>query len=171
MKEIGPKILEFNGVPAFVVLRYDEYQRLIAMASASAIKSAAADWSPAGTIDSNVDDDLLTPTTDLAALHAVQAPPESLIPDDNLIPHDVVVAAVHNHWSLARAWREYLSLNQATMAERVGVSVSDYVTMELEFARLSPATRERLAEGLGVGLQQLVMRRRRRRRKDYDEGL
>lgn len=167
MKEIGPKILEFNGVPAFVVLRYDEYQRLLAMASGSSAQSA-------DTVNFLTDvqpievDDLVTPATDRAGLPTLEAPSYSSLSHDGLIPHEVVVAAVHNHWSLVRAWREYLGLNQQIMADRLGISVPDYEAMELEFARLPQSSRELLADGLGIGVQQLVAGGRRRRRKDYE---
>lgn len=166
MKEIGPKILHVDGVPAFVVLRYDEYQRLLELASASPAR-------PAGMVDPVLvgmlaNDELTTPSTDPTMLPAIGKCERPRIPADGLIPHEVVVAAVHNHWSLARAWREYLGLNQLSMAQRVGVSVSAYANMETEFSRLSQASRERLADALGIGLDQLVTRRRRLRRQDYE---
>ena len=166
MKEIGPTVLHVDGVPAFVVLRYDEYQRLLKLASASPAR-------PAGIVDPELvgllaDAELTTPSTDPALLPAIAESQRPRIPADGLIPHEVVVAAVHNHWSLARAWREYLGLNQLTMAQRMGVSVSAYTNMETEFSRLSQASRERLADALGIGLDQLVTRRRRLRRQDYE---
>ena len=166
MKEIGPNILHVDGVPAFVVLRYDEYQRQLELASASPAR-------PAGTVDPALasmlaDDDLTTPSTDPTLLPSIDESQRPRIPESGLIPHEVVVAAVHNHWSLARAWREYLGLNQLTMAQRVGVSVSAYTNMEAEFSRLSPASRVSLADALGIGLEQLVSRRRRLRRQDYE---
>ena len=168
MKGIGPHILEVNGVPEFVVLRYDEYQRLLAMASTSPALSVNATRAPSDCPGPPGHDNLVTPTTDRSALPASSEPSWSPLSDDGLIPHEVVVAAVHNHWSLVRAWREHLGLSQQIMAQRLGVSVSDYDAMELEFARLAPPTRERLARGLGIGSEQLVTRRRRRRRTDYE---
>ncbi|MGE8453765.1 MAG: helix-turn-helix domain-containing protein [Pseudomonadales bacterium] len=156
MKEIGPTVLHVDGVPAFVVLRYDEYQRLLKLASASPAR-------PAGIVDPELigllaDDELTTLSTDPAMLPVIGESQRPRIPADGLIPHEVVVAAVHNHWSLARAWR----------AQRMGVSVSAYTNMETEFSRLSQASRERLADALGIGLDQLVTRRRRLRRQDYE---
>jgi len=166
MKEIGPNILYVDDVPEFVVLRYDEYQRLLELASTSPAR--LADISPAGGQHPAPDDDLTTPATDRSALPSCDASLRPRIPPDGLIPHEVVVAAAHNHWSLARAWREYLGLNQLIMAQRLEVSVSEYVTMEMEFSRLSPASKERLADGLGIGLDQIFVRRRRLRRKDFE---
>lgn len=166
MKEIGPKVLHVDGVPVFVVLRYDEYQRLLELAAASPARPADISTSLNEGEFSAVAD-LTTLQTDRTALPSTDSPGPR-IPADGLIPHEVVVAAVHNHWSLARAWREYLGLNQATMAQRLGVSVSAYVTMETEFSRLPPPSRERLADGLGIGIEQIFVRRRRLRRKDYE---
>lgn len=166
MKEIGPKVLHVDGIPVFVVLRYDEYQRLLELASASPARPPDTSNAPTGRLPAAADD-LTTPHTDRTALPPTEST-RPRIPGDGLIPHEVVVAAVHNHWSLARAWREYLGLNQLTMAQRLGVSVSTYVAMETEFSRLPPPSRERLADSLGIGLEQIFVRRRRLRRKDYE---
>ncbi|MEN4919729.1 helix-turn-helix transcriptional regulator [Achromobacter spanius] len=168
MKEIGPQILYVDDVPEFAVLRYDEYQRLLELACASPARPADISNPPADGQHPAADDDLTTPATDRSALPLCDESVRPRIPPDGLIPHEVVVAAAHNHWSLARAWREYLGLNQLTMAQRLGVSVSEYVTMEMEFFRLSPTSKERLADGLGIGLDQIFVRRRRFRRKDYE---
>lgn len=165
MKEIGPKILHVDGKPAFVVLRYDEYQRLLELASASPARSAGIDDS--AMVATLADGGLTTPSTDPALVSSIDDLQRPRIPGKGRIPHEVVVAAVHNHWSLARAWREYLGLNPLSMAQRVGVSVTAYTTMETEFFHLTPASRERLADALGIGLDQLVTRSRRLRRKDY----
>lgn len=165
MKEFGPKILDVNGEPVFVVLRYDEYQRLLALASAP---SVAAEMTPSEEHQPLPNlDGLTTASTDLAELlpPSVFLPPH--VPANGLIPHEVIEGAVHNHWSLTRAWREYLGITQLTMAQRLGVSVNSYEIMEFEFARLSQSSLERLAAGLGIGLEQLVTRPRRLRRKDY----
>lgn len=168
MKEIGPKVLHVDGVPAFVILRYDEYRRLVDLASASPARMADTSNSPVGDHHAAVEGDLTTSSTDPSSLPPVEDAERQRIPANGLIPHEVIVAAVHNHWSLARAWREYLGLNQSTMAQRLDVSVSAYVTMETEFSRLPPGSRERLANGLGIGLDQLVERSRRLRRKSYE---
>ena len=164
MKGIGPQILEVDGVPEFVVLRYDEYQRLLALAAASSARGI--DVEDAGINDEPllIGDDLTTPTTDRSALSLPEEISYPPAPDDGLIPHEVIVAAVHNHWSLVRAWREYLGLNQLAVAQRLGISVSEYEQMEGEFEPLRSPRRERLAQGLGVKEQLLVPRRRRLRR-------
>lgn len=149
MEDIGPKFLQIDGVPAFVILRYEEYRRLLTLAAASR---------------TTPDECATTPCTDSVALHD---PSDNLHPPalkDGLIPHDVIVAAVHNHWSLVRAWREYLGLNRLTLAQRLNVSVQEYGEMEDMYAPLPPSKRERLAKSLGIQFEQLVPRRRRLRR-------
>lgn len=164
MKEIGPKILHVDGVPAFVVLRFAEYQRLLELAAASPARPVDASSPPAGDHHRATEDELITPSTDRSALPIRDESAQPRIPLNGLIPHEVVSAAVHNHWTLARAWREYLGLNQLALAQRLGVSVSSYLTMETEFARLPATSRERLADGLGIEVEQLVSRPRRLRR-------
>lgn len=163
MNKFGPKILEVNGIPEFVVLRYDEYQRLLGLAAAS---SRVAELEVARMEDAPLSDGdaLTTPTTDRSALRLPEAISSPPAPHDGLIPHEVIEVAVHNHWSLVRAWREYLGLNQLAVAQRLGISVSEYEQMEGEFEPLRPPRRERLAQGLGVQEQQLVPRHRRLRR-------
>lgn len=161
MKEIGPKVLKVDGVPVFVVLRYDEYQRLLALASSSSIWSGE-ELTDEELTDAHSKDDLVTSTADLSGLPSFGDEAQVQILRDGLIPHDVVVAAVHNHWSLVRAWREYLGLNQLTMAQRLGVSVEVYVSMESKFSQLPLPSKIRLADGLGIDVQQLVSGGRRR---------
>ncbi|WP_313620708.1 helix-turn-helix transcriptional regulator [Achromobacter sp.] len=167
MKEIGPNVLHVDGVPVFVVLRYDEYQRLLKLASASQARPPSIAESPHASQASVAEDSLTTPSTDPTELPFVEETGRPRIPIGGLIPHEVIVAAVHNHWSLARAWREYLGLNQLALAQRLDVSVSSYLTMEAEFSRLPPTSRERLADGLGIGVEQLNSRPRRLRRTEY----
>lgn len=149
MKDIGPKFLEIDGAPAFVILRYDEYRRLLNLA-------ATAQITP--------DESVTAPCIDSPPL---PDPGDNLYPAAlkyGLIPHDVIAMAVHNHWSLVRAWREYLGLNQLTLAQRLNVSVQEYGEMEDLSAPLHVSKRESLAKCLGIQFEQLVPRRRRLRR-------
>jgi DNA-binding XRE family transcriptional regulator len=167
VNETGPTILQVDGVPAFVVLRYDEYQRLLKLASASPAR-------PSEVVGASVErwpaaqNDQPQGASSGVRVPAFDNQTAALIPANGFIPHEVVVAAVHNHWSLARAWREYFGLSQQDVAKRMGISVCAFASMETEFYRVAPLTRERLAEGLGIGLDQLVSRQRRLRRKDYE---
>lgn len=164
MEELGPTFLEFNGVPAFVVLRYDEYQRLLALAAPSPLK--LFEYDPATRMGelSTILDGLTTSSTDRATLSSPLATPDRPAPNDDLIPHDVVVAAVHNHWSLVRAWREYLGLKQVTLAQRLNVTIPQLEQLEVQHVSLRPPIRQWLADGLGIRYEQLLPRRRRLRR-------
>lgn len=168
MEEIGPKFLEIDGVPAFVVLRYEAYQRLLALAAPYPDTLAGIDCATDdGT--SGVLDVLTTPTTDRLELLTSGVKSSRSMPNDRLIPHDVIAAVVHNHWSLVRAWREYLGLKQVTLAQRLNVSIPDLEEMEAQYAPLRPSTRKRLAEGLGIRYEQLPPRRRRLRRAGHKQ--
>ncbi|HET9679299.1 MAG TPA: helix-turn-helix transcriptional regulator [Gammaproteobacteria bacterium] len=70
------------------------------------------------------------------------------------IPHEVISASVDG-LSPVRAWREYLQLSQATVAERMAISQPAYAQMESSEARLRKATRERIAQALGLIPEQL----------------
>jgi len=70
-----------------------------------------------------------------------------------LIPHDVVSRTVDGATAV-RAWREYLGLTQADVAERLGVTQSAYAQQE-SGARMRKATREKIALALGITPAQL----------------
>jgi predicted transcriptional regulator len=44
------------------------------------------------------------------------------VPQGDAIPHEVVGLTVKKGYTLVRAWREYLRLTQAEVAERMGIS-------------------------------------------------
>lgn len=79
----------------------------------------------------------------------------SPIPADGTIPHEVIELMTENGWSIVRAWREYLGITQADMAARLNIQHPSYLAMEAPDARPRRATRERLAEALGVQYDQL----------------
>lgn len=164
MTEFGPKILSVDGIPVFVVLGYDEYQRLLTLAAAPHASPFDTESIATKVCALAPGDDLTTPTTDRAALHLPEEISYPLARADGLIPHEVISSAVHNHWSLVRAWREYLGLTQSTMAQRLAVSVPLYEEMGGEFEPVRSPRRELLAEGLGIQPQQLIARHRRKRR-------
>ena len=53
-----------------------------------------------------------------------------------------------------RAWREYLGLTQATIAERLGITQSAYAQQE-NSDKLRKATRDKIAKALGLHASQL----------------
>lgn len=70
-----------------------------------------------------------------------------------LIPHEVVSATVDGATPV-RAWREYLQLTQAEVAERLQISQPSYARQESS-ARLRPQTLAKLAAALGILPEQL----------------
>jgi len=73
--------------------------------------------------------------------------------DRALIPHDVISRTVDGATPI-RAWREYLGLTQADLAQRLGISQSAYAQQE-NSTRLRKNTREKIAKALGITGEQL----------------
>ena len=73
--------------------------------------------------------------------------------EEGLIPHEVVSATVDGA-SPMKAWREYLGLTQASVAERLGVSQAAYAQTEAA-ARPRKATVARVAAALRITVEQL----------------
>ncbi|HIJ91138.1 MAG: helix-turn-helix domain-containing protein [Desulfobulbaceae bacterium] len=78
------------------------------------------------------------------------------IPEGDYVPHEVVGLHVQDGILLARAWREYLGLTQAEVAERAGITQAALSQMESGEAKLRKATREKLARAMGLNPEQLV---------------
>ncbi len=70
------------------------------------------------------------------------------------VPHEVVTRAVFDGSSPARAWREYLGLTRAEVAQRLGISRSDYAKREKRETLRKPL-RRKIAAALGITLAQL----------------
>ena len=77
------------------------------------------------------------------------------IPEGDSIPHEVVGKVVKYEQTCLRAWREYLGLTQAEVAERVGITQAALSQMETGGKKLRKATREKLASALGINPEQL----------------
>jgi Predicted transcriptional regulator len=73
---------------------------------------------------------------------------------ENLIPNEVVSRYVDCD-SIVRAWREYLGLTQAEVADRMSISQSAYSQLEAS-PRLRPSSRRKIALALGVSYEQLA---------------
>lgn len=71
-----------------------------------------------------------------------------------LIPNHVVNLAMDKEITAARAWREYLHLTQAEVAQRMGVTQSAYAQLEAKKTSRK-ATREKIARALGIEPEQL----------------
>jgi len=77
------------------------------------------------------------------------------IPNNDLIPHEVVMMTLRLGMSQARAWREYLGLTQDEVATKMGVTQSALAQMETS-TKPRKATRQKLAEALGINVEQLI---------------
>lgn len=70
------------------------------------------------------------------------------------IPHEVVELMVVEEMTPIRAWREYLGITQAEMAERLDISQSAYSQQEAA-PKNRKVTREKIAAALGIHSDQL----------------
>lgn len=73
---------------------------------------------------------------------------------DQLIPSEVVDYAMDNDVSALCAWRAYLKLTQAEVANRMGITQPAYAQHEAR-KTLGKATREKVAKALGLVPEQL----------------
>lgn len=76
--------------------------------------------------------------------------------EEAALPLEVSKIANLDDKSLIRAWREYLGLSQADVAERMEISRSAYAQMEEKSARPRVATLRKIAAALGVEWRQLL---------------
>ena len=103
-----------DGEPAFAVVPWSEYQRLVGA-----------------------------------------EPSRPRVPEAGAVPHEVMKFHVQEGLTLRRAWREYLGLTQAEVADRLGITQPALSQLESERARPRRATLQRLANALGIALEQL----------------
>lgn len=72
-----------------------------------------------------------------------------------MIPNAVVGKRIMDDVSMLQAWREYLMLTQADMAERMGITQAGYAQIEAA-KRPRKATLQKAADALGITLEQLA---------------
>ena len=77
------------------------------------------------------------------------------IPQGDSIPNEVVNLMFNQKMTLARAWREYLGLTQDEVAAKMGMTQSALAQIESS-AKPRKATRQKLAEALGINIEQLI---------------
>ena len=75
--------------------------------------------------------------------------------DRNLIPNEVVGMVIESDMTPIRAWREYLGMTQAEVAERLEVSQSAFAQFESPDAKPRRPTIKRVAKALGISVEQL----------------
>lgn len=74
---------------------------------------------------------------------------------DIWFPNEVVKANVRGE-TLVKAWREYFKLTQSELAEKAGMKQSALARLENGNAKPRKATIKKIAEALGIELDQLI---------------
>ena len=74
---------------------------------------------------------------------------------EDAIPHEVVGLVIKKEMNLVKAWRTYLGLTQREIAKRAGISQAALSQMEKSTNTLRTPTLEKLAEAMGIGVEQL----------------
>lgn len=74
---------------------------------------------------------------------------------EDSVPHEVMRYVLREDYSLARAWREYLGLTQDIVATKMGITQSALAQIEMS-SKPRKATRQKLAEALGINVAQLI---------------
>ena len=74
--------------------------------------------------------------------------------NDITIPHEVVEKLIMEKKTAIQAWREYLNLTQAEVAERMGITQAAYSQMETA-KKNRKATGQKIAEAMNIDYLQL----------------
>lgn len=72
------------------------------------------------------------------------------------IPNTVIDKVANKNMTPIRAWREHLGLTQTEVARRLGISQSAYAQQGAK-EPVREATRERIAQALGIAPEQLAV--------------
>ena len=72
------------------------------------------------------------------------------------VPNAVVGKVINQNMTPIRAWREYLGLTQAIVAQRLGISQSAYAQQEAKDT-VRKSTREKIARALQIDPEQLAI--------------
>ena len=75
---------------------------------------------------------------------------------DGLIPNEVVGRNLVDGVPLVRAWREYLGMTQAEVADRAGMTQAALSQIESGEHKARKATKVKLASALGLTAEQLL---------------
>jgi len=74
----------------------------------------------------------------------------------NLIPNEVAGLILKGGMTPARAWREHLGFTQTEVAKRAGITQAALAQMESGEHKARKATKVKLAEALGITIEQLT---------------
>jgi DNA-binding XRE family transcriptional regulator len=103
---------------------------------------------------------VVLPFADFAREHPLEAETikssKPWVPEGSSIPHAVVSAHIEQEITYLRAWREYLGLTQAEVADKVGITQAALSQMESGESKLRKATRVKLATAMGLNPEQLA---------------
>lgn len=102
---------------------------------------------------------VVLPYADFAREHPAEAaqikPLHPRIPEGELVPHEVVSMHIERGITYLRAWREYLGLTQAEVADKADISQAALSQMEAGESKLRKTTRAKLAAAMGINPDQL----------------
>lgn len=71
------------------------------------------------------------------------------------IPHEVVGLVIKKKMNLVKAWRTYLKMSQKDVAKQAGITQAALSQMEKADNKHRTATLEKLANAMGVSVDQL----------------
>jgi ribosome-binding protein aMBF1 (putative translation factor) len=74
----------------------------------------------------------------------------------NTIPNEVMARVVKDGMTPIKAWREHIGLTQAQVAHRMGISQAAFAQMEAPSARPRKAPVRKVAQALGITIEQLA---------------
>lgn len=75
---------------------------------------------------------------------------------EETIPHEVVGLVVKKGMNLVKAWHTYLGITQAEVAKKAGITQAALSQMEKTDNELRTATLEKLADAMGLSVEQLT---------------
>ena len=79
-----------------------------------------------------------------------------LVGEEVTIPHEVVELVIKKNVNLVRAWRMHLGLTQNEVAKRVGITQAALSQMERTYNEHHTATLKKLADAMGILVDQLT---------------
>ncbi|MCP4158085.1 MAG: helix-turn-helix transcriptional regulator [bacterium] len=72
------------------------------------------------------------------------------------MPHEIVKYVAIEDISIIRAWREYFNLTHKELASKAGLAQSALARLEKSTSKPRTSTLKKLADALGISLEQLT---------------